>query len=869
MSQAPYLVLVSADSARAGQPDAQINEVMPDALYIVSAADGSVRYVNQNGAAMLGMHAEQLQVAGSHLAEQLVHPDDLASLRAYWAAVQALPDGQIAEHEYRIRHHDGSWRWLRSRDKVLNREADGRTREIVGTARDVTERKCAEAALRESEARFRQLAETIDQIFWIIDPRSQRTLYISPGFSRIWGRSADELRDDPQARLAAVHPDDRARVADFMARVIGGEQLAIEYRILRPDGAERWLYDRSYPIAGADGALERVVGIAEDITERRHAEERQRLMTSVSDLLADSIDYDTTLASIANLIIPAFADWCVVDLQADDGSLTAALIAHSDPSKVAWASALREQYPPDPQTPIGAPQVIRTGQPELYPEISDEQLRLAAQGDEHKLQLLLQVGYRSIMVLPLTTRGRTIGALTFVSTSAARRYDQRDLELARDLARRSATALAQAQLYREMSQARREAERAAERTARLLAVTAELAHSLTLEQAAAAVVRQGCAALGASAGLVARLDQRDGSLEILHAEGYPAEVLRPWQRFSLSAAVPLADAIRLREPVLLGSPAIAAARYPALQDMRTSSGSEALAALPLLADGQSIGVFGLSFAEQQLFSADDQALMLALAQQCGQALDRARLYDAERQARAAAEAAVRMRDQFLSIAAHELRNPLAALFGHAQLLERRAGRESGMTERDQRSVLTISEQAARLNRMIDDLLDVSRMGLEQFSIARAPLDLAGLVSVTLEKLRPTLARHVLIARLPDEPLMLQGDLMRLEQMVSNLLSNAVKYSAAGSTVTVELRREQSCALLSVADQGIGIPAAALPHLFQRFYRADNAEKAGASGLGIGLYVVKEVAERHGGSVSVQSEEGHGCVFTVRLPLLDE
>ncbi len=737
MSQAPYLVLVSEEAARAAQLDRQINEVMPDALYVLSATDCHLLYINQNGAALLGKQPDDLLALGAALAPELTHPDDLTSLREYFAAVRNLPGDQTAEFEFRMRHADGGWRWLRSRDKVFSRGPDGRALELVGTARDVT--------------------------------------------------------------------------------------------------------------------------------ERHYAAERERLLTSVSDLLAGSIDYDTTLASIAKLIIPAFADWCTVDIVTEDGSLNAALIAHADPSKVEWATALREQYPPDPNLPLGAPQVIRTGRPEIYSEITDEQLQLAARGDEQQLRLLQQVGYRSIMVLPLTTRGRTLGAITFVSTSATRRYDQHDLELAREIARRAATALAQAQLFRDASQARREAEHAAERTARLLVVTAELAQSLTLEQAAAVAVRQGCAALGAFAGLVARFDPRDETLEILHAEGYSGEAVQPWQRFKLGVAVPLADAIRLREPVLLASPEQVAERYPGLPDIR-SGGSQALVALPLLVGDQAIGVFGLSFAEQQQFAAGDRAFLQALAQQCAQALDRARLYDAERAARAEAEVAVRTRDQFLSIAAHELRNPLAALFGHAQLLERRVGRDSGLTERDQRSVLTITEQAARLNRMIDDLLDVSRMGLEQFNIARASLDVVALVSATIDKLRPTLARHQLDVRLPDEPIMLQGDVMRLEQVVSNLLSNAAKYSPVDTTVTIELTLDGSYALLSVADQGIGIPAAALPHLFQRFYRADNADKAGAAGLGIGLYVVKEVVERHGGSVSVVSQEGDGSVFSVRLPL---
>ena len=129
-------------------------------------------------------------------------------------------------------------------------------------------------------------------------------------------------------------------------------------------------------------------------------------------------------------------------------------------------------------------------------------------------------------------------------------------------------------------------------------------------------------------------------------------------------------------------------------------------------------------------------------------------------------------------------------------------------------------------------------------------------------------RHTITFSGANQPIMLLGDELRLEQVVQNLIQNAIKYSPGGGTVTVLVERQGANAHVRVSDQGIGIPAAAQPQLFRRFYRAPNADSQHISGMGIGLYVVKEIIELHGGSVEVASQEQQGSIFTIRLPLLE-
>jgi len=246
-------------------------------------------------------------------------------------------------------------------------------------------------------------------------------------------------------------------------------------------------------------------------------------------------------------------------------------------------------------------------------------------------------------------------------------------------------------------------------------------------------------------------------------------------------------------------------------------------------------------------------------------LDRAELLEREHAARAAAEAAVRVRDTFLSTAAHELKTPLTVLLGNIQLLQRRQSRPASLAEQDERLLGIVGEQAVRLNRLIDVMLDISRLQTGQLTITRTPLDIGALVRRVVDDVRPTVVRHTLTCNLLDTALMIEGDELRLEQVFQNLLSNAVKYSPDGGSITVQAERQGERVCVAVADQGIGIPQANMPKLFERFYRADNVDPQQISGMGIGLYVVRAIVELHGGQIDVVSSEAGGSIFTVALP----
>jgi GAF domain-containing protein len=193
-----------------------------------------------------------------------------------------------------------------------------------------------------------------------------------------------------------------------------------------------------------DGVL--VVNEIEDVTEAKEAERRQRFLAEAGEVLTSTLDYERTLRHVAELAVPTLADWCAVDLFDGDGRLAQLSVAHVDPSKVELGERLRREYPPDLATDVGMGEVMRTGESQLWPDLTDEMLSQGAVDAEH-LRLLREVGMRSAMIVALRAEGRPIGAISFVTAESRRAFDAHDLETAEQLARRAGVAIENARLY--------------------------------------------------------------------------------------------------------------------------------------------------------------------------------------------------------------------------------------------------------------------------------------------------------------------------------------------------------------------------------------------------------------------------------------
>jgi PAS domain S-box-containing protein len=290
-------------------------------------------------------------------------------------------------------------------------------------------------------------------------------------------------------------------------------------------------------------------------------------------------------------------------------------------------------------------------------------------------------------------------------------------------------------------------------------------------------------------------------------------------------------------------------------------GAGSLICVPLLARERTIGALTLiSAASGRRYGPQDLSLAEALAARAALAVDNARLYSE-------AQAAIRSRDEFLSIASHELRTPVTGIKGYAQLLLRAQERNRLEGTRLTRSLQAIDEATDRLTTLTRDLLDVSRMRLGQLPLRLQAIDLSEQVRQAAYRFNDRLSSgHELIVDIwaPIPPI--QGDADRLEQVLANLLENAIKYSPDGGPIWIGLGRVDDAIVLAVRDEGIGVPIDATDAIFRPFGRAINATQRNLPGMGLGLYICRSIVERHGGRIVARSSgEGHGTTFEITLP----
>lgn len=239
----------------------------------------------------------------------------------------------------------------------------------------------------------------------------------------------------------------------------------------------------------------------------------------------------------------------------------------------------------------------------------------------------------------------------------------------------------------------------------------------------------------------------------------------------------------------------------------------------------------------------------------------------------ASEEIIRAKDEFLSIASHELKTPITSIKGYSQALLRRAKRLSGGNPSAEDwsktigQIATIEQQSSKLARMVDDLLDVSRLQTQQLEMNIEPADIVSLSDGVVEQMRTTSDRHKIIVSSEAPKITVNMDEGRIEQVLYNLISNAIKYSPEGSDIKVKLRVEEEEVVCSVSDRGMGIPKEEQGQLFSRFYRASNATATKISGVGLGLYICSGIVSKHGGRMWVDSKVGHGSTFYFSLPLI--
>ena len=409
-------------------------------------------YLSPRWKALLGFAEDELANKEDSFFSR-IHPDDVATVTE---AVRLHFEERLPyEVELRLRCKDDSYRWFLARGEGL-RDETGAVVRMVGSITDIAERKKAEAEIRRHKDQLTAFFENASMGLHWVD--SQGIIqWANQAELELLGYSAEEYIGQPIAKFHA----DQNIIGDILARLLRGEKLhEYEARLKCKDGTERIVSINS-SVHWEEGRFIHTQCFTQDITESkkaeaavRQSEQRARFLAQASADFAEITDVNSTLQKVASIAVPAFADWCAVDLINPDGSLQRLAVRHTDPAKVRLAHELMERYPPRPDDPHGISYVVRSGQAEMMEEIPDELLVQSARDDEH-LRIARALGLQSYICVPMQSKGKTLGVLTFVTAESDRRYDRDDLVAAEDLGRRAAIAIENANLYRTLQEADR------------------------------------------------------------------------------------------------------------------------------------------------------------------------------------------------------------------------------------------------------------------------------------------------------------------------------------------------------------------------------------------------------------------------------
>jgi len=676
------------------------------------------------------------------------------------------------------------------------------------------------------------------------------------------------------------------------ARGLRGELVeALPCELVFPDGSRRHLTVDAYPLRTERDVVTGVMCVlheAADVAARprprlfegqaswlaqavrgERADPRLTILADAGRALGASLDLSATLEALAGAVVPTLADWCVIRVIEADGRVRRLRTGFADKRLESAAQAMEEYYAArtDPTVHAsvgGLGRVLRTGEPLLVPNVSPTWLRGVAIDAEH-FELLTRIGIASLMHAPLVLRGRISGVLTLVRCEAGARYGAADLALAEELCDRAAVAIENARLFEASEHRGNEAHA-------LAAVARVLAETLDPEQVWRRIA-DGVRTLlddAPAAALYAR--DESGDMRTLAVSTEPG-VKFDWTERLPAGTGMVGIAVRDRA-IVTTADALADPRVTYPPDARArlqNSAHRALLAVPLVAQDRVFGALAVGAARGRQFTEAEIELVSAFADQAAVALHNARLFaearrrraEAER-AQATAEAANRAKDEFLAVLSHELRTPLTAILGWVRLL--RGGRLPA--ERVLEALAAIDRNTHVQTRLIDELLDVSRIVAGKVELEMEPVDFAAVVTGLVASLRqdPRAAAMIREPVIDPEIFTVLGDPVRLQQIVSNILSNAVKFTPPDGRVDVTLRRLEAQVELVVSDTGVGLSADELPHIFDRFHQVDRSNTRRHGGLGLGLAIVRHLVQMHGGQVHAESGGRHmGARFTIRLP----
>jgi PAS domain S-box-containing protein len=531
------------------------------------------------------------------------------------------------------------------------------------------------------------------------------------------------------------------------------------------------------------GSTDTAIAIVQDITDRRRASDDQRFLANASAILASSLATGETLQKVTDLGVTTLGSWCLIHLVQPDGTLQC--VATSGPVMPPHLSEFTFDpcYPPNLSAVVGPYHVLRSGELELVEEI-DHQTIVDLMANADDVPRVLDLHLKSMLVAPLTARGRTLGTITFFRLESDDPYGDRSEALAHDLARRAAYAIDNARLFEDARSAEERFRTVFESVADAIIITGLDGRVIEVNQAACALLH------------CTRQTLLDRQLADISGQDVP----------EIAAML---DAVR-------------------------ADGSWSAEAMLLCATGEGVPV-DLQVSMAHL---PNGPALLIVARDITARLNMERL-----------------RQDFLAMVTHDLRSPLAALRLNAQLLQRRGAYHEP-------SVQAIINQVDRVVVLSNELADLVRAETGALTLEPRSENLMEIARAAVRSIQSAPESGRVVFEEPDGPVIATVDANRVAQIVQNLVDNALKHAEASEPVRVRVAREADMACIEIIDRGKGIPEGIRDQLFRRYVRPEGGTSGGS---GLGLYIARMLVTAHGGAIEVQSVEGQGTTFTVRMP----
>jgi len=747
---------------------------------------------------LIGVRAEDALPTREWWLER-IHPDDWKQMESRFPSLVANSDRY--EGEYRLRHEAGHWVnvWERG---YLQRNLQGELIGVVGFTTDISDRKQAENALRESEARFRTMADNISQFAWMADANGWIFWYNQRWFEYT-GTTLENMQGWGWQQVH--HPDHVDRVVKhFCHSLETGEQWEDTFPLQGQDGTYRWFLSRALPIKDEAGQILRWFGTNTDITDHKQTEEALRESEARFRLMIESAkDYAIFTLDLNGMI----ASW---------NSGAERLLGYPEAEAIGCHSRL-----------IFTPEDNEQGRPDWEMQTALTQGR--AENERWHVRKDGSRFWGSGLMMPLLDEaGNSQGFVKILQDKTAQRQAGERLQL----------------LY--------------ETTRDLLSTEQPLALMHTLFTKLSAELELHC--------YYNFMVEEKNSRPMLHLRNYDgiseetAQAIE-WIEFGeyLCGLVGQTQQQLVFNHTQLSN-------HPNAQ-AACAMGIKAYAGQPLIAQGRLLGTLSFASLTRTHFTPAEIELLQSTCDQVAIALERANLTTSLQQQAEQLKQANRIKDEFLAVLSHELRSPLNPILGWSKLLQ------TGKLDKTKtaQALATIERNAKLQSQLIEDLLDVSRILQGKLSLNVSPVDLVFTIQAAMETVRLASEAKSIQIQTTIEPDVGQvsGDSSRLQQVIWNLLSNAVKFTPPGGRVDVRLERHDNQAQMIVSDTGKGISPEFLPYVFDYFRQEDGATTRKFGGLGLGLAIVRQIVELHGGRVFVESPgEGEGTTFTVRLPLLN-